>query len=105
MNPYEILGVQRNATDDEIKKRYRELALQTHPDHNPGDTTAEEKFKEVSEAYNILSDPQRRAEYDNPRVSRGFSPFGDFSIRVDSILQWFIHQNQPQGINFIGGIL
>lgn len=75
MNPYEVLGVPQDASDDDIKKRYRELALQTHPDRNPGDKEAEDKFKEVSQAYEILSDPQKRAEYDNPNPFRGFNPF------------------------------
>src|SRR5262245_61488751 len=61
---YEVLGVQRDASDEDIKKAYRKLALKYHPDKNPGDKTAEEKFKEVGEAYEALSDPQRRAAYD-----------------------------------------
>ena len=61
---YEVLGVQRGAEAEEIKKAYRKLALKYHPDKNPGDKTAEEKFKELGEAYEILSDPQKRAVYD-----------------------------------------
>ena len=61
---YEVLGVERNAEPDEIKKAYRKLALKYHPDKNPGDKTAEESFKELGEAYEILSDPQKRALYD-----------------------------------------
>lgn len=61
---YEILQVQRNASADEIKKAYRKLAVQYHPDKNPGDREAEEKFKEVAESYEVLSDPQKRARYD-----------------------------------------
>ncbi|MBW1679156.1 MAG: DnaJ domain-containing protein, partial [Deltaproteobacteria bacterium] len=63
-NYYDILGVKRNATEDELKKAYRKLALQYHPDRNKGDKAAEEKFKEISEAYAVLSDKNKRAQYD-----------------------------------------
>src|SRR6187431_925787 len=61
---YEVLGVNRDAAADDIKKAYRKLAVKHHPDKNPGDKSAEEKFKELSEAYEALSDPQKRAAYD-----------------------------------------
>ncbi len=61
---YEILGVDRNASEDALKKAYRKLAIQYHPDKNPGDKEAEEKFKEIAEAYDVLSDAQKRAQYD-----------------------------------------
>ena len=62
---YEVLGVGRDASDEEIKKAYRRLAVKFHPDKNPGDKSAEEKFKEIGEAYEALSDPQRRSAYDH----------------------------------------
>ena len=61
---YEVLGLQKGATDDEIKKAYRKLAKQYHPDLNPDNPEAEAKFKEINEANDVLSDPQKRAKYD-----------------------------------------
>ena len=61
---YEVLGVGRNANEDEIKRSYRKLAMKYHPDHNPGDKEAEQKFKEAAEAYDVLRDPEKRARYD-----------------------------------------
>ncbi|MDD5218650.1 MAG: DnaJ domain-containing protein, partial [Candidatus Omnitrophica bacterium] len=78
---YEILGVPRNASADEIKKSYRKLALQFHPDRNPGNKEAEEKFKEAAEAYAVLSDGEKRAQYDQFGHSlggRGFQGFEGF---------------------------
>ena len=70
-DPYTVLGVDRKASADEIKKAYRKLARQYHPDRNPDDTKAEERFKEIGEAYELLSDPDKRAAYD-----RGGGLFG-----------------------------
>src|SRR6266403_5157911 len=61
---YEVWGVDRSAGEEEIKKAYRKLAVKYHPDKNPGDKTAEERFKELGEAYEVLGDPQKRAAYD-----------------------------------------
>ncbi|MCD6220387.1 molecular chaperone DnaJ, partial [Candidatus Calescamantes bacterium] len=80
---YEVLGVSRDASIEDIKKAYRRLALQYHPDRNPGNKEAEEKFKEISEAYAVLSDPQKRAQYDRfghaGVEEMGFHGFTDFS--------------------------
>src|SRR5919107_936456 len=61
---YSLLGVSKDATPDDLKKAYRKLAMQHHPDRNPGDKAAEHKFKEISEAYEVLKDEQKRAAYD-----------------------------------------
>ncbi len=86
---YEVLSVSRNASEQEIKSAYRKMALQHHPDRNPDNQEAEEKFKEAAEAYAVLSDPQKRAQYDrfghagvgSSAASGGFDPnvFADFS--------------------------
>ena len=71
---YKTLGVGKGASDEEIKKAYRKLARQYHPDRNPGDKNAEEKFKEISQAHDVLSDPEKRKAYD-----RGQGPLGGFT--------------------------
>lgn len=75
---YEVLGIKKEASGDEIKSSYRKLVKKYHPDKNPGDKVAEQRFKEVQEAYDVLSDPQKRSEYDQMKEAekRGFN-FGD----------------------------
>src|SRR5215210_2900119 len=72
---YKVLGVDRKATADEIKKAYRKLARQYHPDKNPGDAKAEERFKQISQAHDVLGDPDKRKDYDralaNPFAQAG----------------------------------
>jgi molecular chaperone DnaJ len=102
---YEVLGVPKTATKDEIKKGYRKLAIQYHPDKNPGNKEAEEKFKEATEAYEVLSDDQKRQVYDqyghaglegmggpggpggfDPNAFQGFEDiFGDFSVFLENL--------------------
>ena len=84
---YEVLGVSRDASEQELKSAYRKLALKYHPDRNPGDHAAEEKFKEASEAYQVLCDADKRAAYDrfgHAGISGGGpGGFGGFSGAVD----------------------
>src|SRR3954452_19478549 len=78
-DPYQTLGVAKKASEDEIKKAYRKLARQYHPDKNPGDKQAEERFKEIQEAYSILSNADKRRQYDSGGgiFGGGFDP-GNF---------------------------
>jgi molecular chaperone DnaJ len=89
---YEILGVAKSASADEIKKAYRKLALQFHPDRNPGDKAAEEKFKEAAEAYDILSNDEKRAKYDrfgHQGAAGGFGGGGQAGMNMDDIFSQF----------------
>lgn len=89
---YKILGVSKDASQDEIKKSFRTLSLKFHPDRNPGNKKAEEKFKEIAEAYEVLSDPKKKEEYDNPHSEFDFKMSGgpDFGgMGMDDILRHF----------------
>jgi molecular chaperone DnaJ len=108
---YEILGVSKSSTQDEIKKAYRKVAMQFHPDRNPGDKTAEEKFKEAAEAYEILSDADKRAQYDR-FGHQAFSPgnrgggHGGAGMNMDDIFSQFgdiFGDDSPFGSFFGGG--
>ena len=89
---YEVLEVARGASEEELKKSYRRLAIQYHPDRNPGDKAAEERFKEINEAYQVLSDPEKRAQYERfghaafqgPQGAGGFGGF-DFSQGFEDV--------------------
>jgi molecular chaperone DnaJ len=78
---YKKLGVERNASQEEIKKAYRELSKKYHPDKNPGDKESENKFKEINEAYSVLSNSEKRRQYDNPNMFQfnNFDPFDIFN--------------------------
>lgn len=91
---YEVLGVSKSASADEIKKSYRKIALQYHPDRNPGDKDAEEKFKEAAEAYDVLSNPDKKAQYDRfghagMAGAGGFGGGGYGGMRMEDIFQNF----------------
>ena len=95
---YEVLGVAKTATADEIKKAYRKKAIQYHPDRNPGDKEAEEKFKEAAEAYEVLSNPDKRSRYDQFGFAgvdgaagggSGFGGFGGQGMSMDDIFSMF----------------
>lgn len=87
MDYYSILNVNKNASQDEIKANFRRLAMKYHPDRNQNNPSAEEQFKKIKEAYDVLSDPKKRAEYDNPGPQ--FADFGGISPEFEDILRSF----------------
>ena len=86
---YEVLGVGKNATPEELKKAYRKLALQYHPDRNPGDKEAEEKFKEAAEAYDVLSNPDKKARYDQYGMAGMDGAYSQGGMNMDDIFSQF----------------
>ena len=89
---YEVLGVAKSATADEIKSAYRKLAMKYHPDRNPGDKAAEEKFKEAAEAYDVLHDPEKRQRYDqfgHQGLEGGMGGFGGQGMNMEDIFSMF----------------
>ena len=106
---YEVLGLDKNASEEDIKKAYRKIAIKYHPDRNPGDKKAEEMFKEAAEAYNVLHDPKKRQQYDQFGFNSpfggegGFGDFGATSMNMDDIFSMFGDIFGGHGFGGFGG--
>ena len=103
---YDILGVEKNSSQEDIKKAYRKLAIKYHPDKNPNDPSAEEKFKEAAEAYDVLSDDQKRARYDqfgHAGVSGSAGGFTDGGMTIEDIFSHFGDIFEDIGFGSFGG--
>ena len=105
---YKILGVERSATADEIKRAYKKVAIKYHPDRNPGDKEAEEKFKQAAEAYDVLRDPDKRARYDQfgaagVNGTGGFGGFSADSMDINDIFRHFSDIFSGSGFGGFGG--
>ena len=96
---YEILGLNKNATQEEIKKAYRKLAIKYHPDKNKDDPNAEQKFKEIAEAYGVLSDEEKRKIYDK-YGKKGLENNGGMHFNADDIFSSFFGGGSPFGTFF-----
>ena len=97
---YEVLGVPKNSSEDDIKRAYRKLAMKYHPDKNPGDKSAEEKFKEATQAYEVLKDPKKRSQFDQFGTAAfegpgaqggGFGGFGGAGFDISDALRAFMN--------------
>ena len=102
---YEVLGVDKNASEEDIKKAYRKIAIKYHPDRNPGNKEAEEKFKEAAEAYDVLHDPKKRQQYDQFGFDApgGFGGFSSGGFTMDDIFSMFGSVFEGGGFGGFGG--